>query len=79
MTDKQLLAEKTIENATHRLKCEHVFGKHRQVYYMDCLPISEPKNGSVKVIVFGNRFWGNRMGDNKRIRTVPDARISKKQ
>lgn len=62
-----------LENCTHNLKCVHAIGNKRKYYYMPCIPIST-KNGKIKVVVFGDRYWIKHQ-DKKQVRYVDGNRI----
>lgn len=64
----------TIKDATHYLKCRHAIGGHGFNYGMDCLILKDMKDGRVKILVFGDRYWKNK-DHIKRIRYVSKRRI----
>lgn len=66
----------TKDNATHLLMCRHCIGRNCKEYRMDCIPLSESKNGKVKVLVFGERNWSGK-DDVKRVRYVESDRVIK--
>jgi len=77
MSDKDL-SQYDVSQATHQLKCWHCMNrKQRHTYYMPCLILKEVHPGFLKVIVFGNRYWGRY--HKKRIRYVPEWRVSKEK
>ena len=47
----------TPEDATHYLECRHCIGNSCKIYYMDCVILNEMKDGRLKVLVFGDRYW----------------------
>jgi hypothetical protein len=65
--------EYTADDYTHRLMCRHCFGKSVKHYYMKCIKLGETKSGKVKVLVFGDRYWGRL--EEQRIRYVSPDRL----
>lgn len=82
-TEKEPLRETAVsgcfskEQATHRLHCIHALGKNRKSYYMDCLILKRMKDGRLKVLVFGDRYW-KRNTDKQTIRYVEPFKVSPK-
>jgi len=67
------------KDATHKLRCSHVFCRNSRVYYcMDCIILKEMSNNRLKILVFGER---NRKGhdDKKQIRYVDTFRVEPKR
>lgn len=71
------LEDVTAGEATHKLICSHCIGRSTRYYYMDCIPVKAMKNGKVKIIVFGDRYWKGK-GGIKRYRYVERNRILNK-
>lgn len=68
----------TAENATHWLHCTHVTnGRSRVDYRMPCHVLGVTPRGFLKVRVFGERFWKDRL-HKSRVRYVSAGRVSKK-
>jgi hypothetical protein len=65
----------TFENATHLLRCAHAIGISRFDYTMRCHILKNMKDGRVKILVFGNRYWKGRSHIN-RVRYVPKHRVT---
>ena len=69
MIDKKL----TSKDATHLLQCSHCFGRSRKKYLMKCIVIKEmPDTLRLKVLVFGDLFWG---GEQQKIRYINKHRV----
>lgn len=68
------LEDVTAGEATHKLMCCHCIGRNTKYYHMDCIPVKAMKNGKVKIIVFGDRYWKNKE-DIKRYRYVERNQI----
>ena len=64
----------TSETTTHMLHCSHRIGRNAFDYEMPCHILSTTKSGSVKILVFGSRYWKN-TGHHKRIRYVDKNRL----
>lgn len=64
----------THENATHVLMCRHCIGAHRTEYTMRCHIIKELPDNRVKILVFGERYWPDRL-HIKNIRYVDKERV----
>jgi len=45
---------------------------------MDCIILGKTKNGKLKIVVFGDRYWKGH-DDKKRVRYVHRYRIAKKR
>lgn len=74
LTNEQKL--EAYENATHRLKCKHCIGRNCTTYYMHCNIIKKMPDGRLKVVVYGNLYWGmSNAGNNVNIRYVPSNRV----
>lgn len=59
-------------DATHLLSCRHCLGKNITNYEMRCIPLKAMPDGRLKILVFGDLFWG---GENKKIRYVSANRV----
>jgi hypothetical protein len=66
--------QQTSKNATHLLKCAHAIGTSKFDYTMRCHILKNMKDGRVKILVFGDRYWKGRE-NIKRVRYVPKWRI----
>ncbi len=66
-----------IAECTHELLCKHCIGSNTKHYVMECVPL-ETKNGMVKILVFGDRYWKGK-DDVKKIRWVESKRVKQKQ
>ena len=63
-----------VSDATHLLRCRHCIGRSCKEYFMACIPLDKPKNGKLKVLVFGDRNWAGR-DDRKRVRYVEEWKV----
>jgi len=60
-------ADQTPDNATHFLKCRHVYGDKAIDYLMPCIVVGRNKRTNMtRILVFGNRFKGNTEKKNYR-------------
>lgn len=65
------------KDATHELFCTHKCCRNATRYYTTkCIPISKTKSGKIKIVVFGDKFWGPD-DRHKRIRYVLPQKIKK--
>lgn len=63
-----------VEDADHALDCRHVLGPVEIEYTMPCKFVKETESGNWKIVVFGNRYWGDYK--KKRVRYVEPSRVS---
>lgn len=63
-----------VGDATHLLRCQHCIGRSCKEYFMACIPLSKPKNGKIKILVFGDRNWAGK-DHLKRVRYVDEFRV----
>ena len=68
------LLEAVVGDATHLLRCRHCIGRSCKEYFMACIPLSEPKNGKIKILVFGDRNWAGK-DHLKKVRYVEQSRV----
>ena len=62
-------------NATHRLYCRHAIGQHGRSYHMKCHVLKTMPDGRLKIQVYGDRYWKDRM-HVVRVRYVQSDRVS---
>lgn len=67
------MAERTAENATHLLICQHVC-RWTKTYAMRCHVLKAMADGRLKVLVFGDRNWKGRE-HLSRVRYVEAGRV----
>lgn len=61
-------------DATHLLECRHCYNsRSSRDYTMRCIPLKTMPDGRLKLLVFGNLYWG---GDQKKIRYVEAHRVN---
>ena len=64
----------TADNATHWLLCTHSLNRRSKIHYrMPCHVMKAMGDGRLKVMVFGDRYWGRT--DQSRIRYVSADRV----
>ena len=70
--------ELTAKNTTHLLSCTHAMGRNRHYYYMECHVLKKMKDGRIKILVFGDRYWAGKEHISN-TRYVGEWRLRKKE
>lgn len=72
------LTKYDISQATHKLKCRHQVCRHGFNYTMPCIVLGKTKSGTLKIVVFGERYWKYKE-HIKRIQYVQPWRVKEQE